>query len=781
MVQIIHTTLPFLPFLSLLALTLQVRTVTAATAPLKLNDWSVPCFQGRCAYDLPEADVDNSTSGSSGGSGSLQIWGSTTGISDITPSAGWLVLSCNTSASSSAVFISTSANTTSNPTSAQVDVRLVCSSEDMTAAGCDHLFANGAEGTLVRMPPAGEQNCTTAPFLRVAKAWVSEDQTIPGNVKRSIDSRGGDANVTVHALTLDTNFVAMDAGRHGNVSFSIQAGSVVYAPNTGSSASSGASLSNRRRGHERSGRRSMVAESRRRHAFVADSLARRDDPTTISLQSPSTPITVSNALSTLLSAHIPCSASVSATSPTISAGPATVQAGVDASMDVNLDAQVQVGVVAVGQIVPPGISSLGVTADFNASMSGTLSLTASATGTIDSGPLTLFELGIPGLSFPGILTIGPSFKISADAKASLELDVDMKLDLAHNITNGHLVFPPQANSTQTNGTSGGVFIPGDTGLTFAASPELDGKASVEAHLIPGLDIGLDAFSGLASATISLNLDASATLALNASTGASVSGTANSTGVSVSNVTTTAPQGCVDVSAELNVNAGADAKFFDLFDESVSVPIFDKVFEIFQKCFDASNSTDSSNSTSSSSNSTSCDNSTTSSNSTSMYNSTSAYSSYNTTVYSASNSSSDGSCNPTTSASMAASTSTSTSASASASAAYTMRGSSWWYSQSDAYSAAAAAASNSVFVTTVTITPSMHMATPSASAAAMPYAYGYGGNASYGSMMSRRELSVMGIMRRAADLQCAGVDLLPPVGLVSQTVKAGDITIKSTVG
>lgn len=38
---------------------------------------------------------------------------------------------------------------------------------------------------------------------------------------------------------------------------------------------------------------------------------------------------------------------------------------------------------------------------------------------------------------------------------------------------------------------------------------------------------------------------------------------------------------MDVSAELNVNAGADAKFFDLFDEGVSVPIFDKVFEIFQ--------------------------------------------------------------------------------------------------------------------------------------------------------------------------------------------------------
>lgn len=152
-------------------------------------------------------------------------------------------------------------------------------------------------------------------------------------------------------------------------------------------------------------------------------MARRDNPTTTSLQSPFTPITVSNALSTLLSAHIPCSASVSATLPTISAGPATVQAGVDASMDVNLDAQVQVGVVAVGQVVPPGISSLWVTTDFNASMSGGLSLSASATRIINSGSVTLFEPGLFCLSFPSIFTT------NADINASLELDVDMKTTL----------------------------------------------------------------------------------------------------------------------------------------------------------------------------------------------------------------------------------------------------------------------------------------------------------------------------------------------------------------
>lgn len=69
MVQLSFSFVSLLPFLSLLTLSSQVSTALATTTPLKLNDWSVPCFQGRCAYDLPEAD----NSSTSGGSGSLQI------------------------------------------------------------------------------------------------------------------------------------------------------------------------------------------------------------------------------------------------------------------------------------------------------------------------------------------------------------------------------------------------------------------------------------------------------------------------------------------------------------------------------------------------------------------------------------------------------------------------------------------------------------------------------------------------------------------------------------
>jgi len=49
-------------------------------------------------------------------------------------------------------------------------------------------------------------------------------------------------------------------------------------------------------------------------------------------------------------------------------------------------------------------------------------------------------------------------------------------------------------------------------------------------------------------------------------------------------------GCVEIDVGLAVNAGAEGKFFDIFDDSTSVPLFNKEFVLFQKCFgDASSS------------------------------------------------------------------------------------------------------------------------------------------------------------------------------------------------
>jgi hypothetical protein len=39
-------------------------------------------------------------------------------------------------------------------------------------------------------------------------------------------------------------------------------------------------------------------------------------------------------------------------------------------------------------------------------------------------------------------------------------------------------------------------------------------------------------------------------------------------------------GCIDVQGGLNIHAGASGKFFDLFDKSTKVTLFEKTFQLF---------------------------------------------------------------------------------------------------------------------------------------------------------------------------------------------------------
>lgn len=101
-----------------------------------LNNWAQPCHNGRCAYDIRGPT-----------SGTLQIVsaclmrqgcnltpriqsGSPNAVSDLTMASGWVMLSCH-------------------PVSTSQDVRAVCRDDD---PGCSHVFTNGAEGTIVRLP-----------------------------------------------------------------------------------------------------------------------------------------------------------------------------------------------------------------------------------------------------------------------------------------------------------------------------------------------------------------------------------------------------------------------------------------------------------------------------------------------------------------------------------------------------------------------------------------------------------------------------------------------------
>lgn len=145
----------------------------------------------------------------------------------------------------------------------------------------------------------------------------------------------------------------------------------------------------------------------------------------------------------------------------------------------------------------------------------------------------------------------------------------MDVDLAYNINNAKLFFPPGA------GSSSGNFAPADTGLSLAASPNVAASGSIEAHIIPTLQLGIDALDGKIKANVNVNFDSSAKLALSLQASAALSKSKNNGSSAASSFS-----GCVDVSTTLGVNAAADAAFPGIFDKDVSVPLFSKTFDLF---------------------------------------------------------------------------------------------------------------------------------------------------------------------------------------------------------
>ena len=220
---------------------------------------------------------------------------------------------------------------------------------------------------------------------------------------------------------------------------------------------------------------------------------------------------------------------------------------------------------------------------------------------------TLFTVGLPGLGIEGLIEVGPLFSVDASATAEIDTSLHMSVDLAYNITNGHLLFPPVQNDTTNTSiaasqTSNGSFAPSDTstfaplinplhrsplvsstGLQLSVNPSGDIHGRLEAHLIPTLAFGVAVLNGQTKATINLGLDASA--ALDLTINSTITTALDPSGLSV--VTQDVWEGCVDVETGLAVEAGADADFFGLFDASTKVPLFGKTFQLFQKCFGVS--------------------------------------------------------------------------------------------------------------------------------------------------------------------------------------------------
>jgi len=244
-------------------------------------------------------------------------------------------------------------------------------------------------------------------------------------------------------------------------------------------------------------------------------------------------------------------------------------------VDAQVHATINYGYAAVGKLVPPTLSELALIANLGGTIDGTLDLSASASGTLDSGSIELFSTGIPGLSFAGILEVGPTFVINAEASATIQAAVGATLDLAYTLDGTQLTFPPnQGSSTRS-------LKPSNTNIKLSATPDFTANATLQAHLIPSFQFGISALGGKAKATIHLDLDASAEIDL----GVGLVGTSASVSTTGNPASARPLPGCPRVDSGIAFNAGADAALLGLFDQSTSVNLFQKDFTLFNQCTD----------------------------------------------------------------------------------------------------------------------------------------------------------------------------------------------------
>ncbi|KAJ7042351.1 hypothetical protein C8F04DRAFT_945998 [Mycena alexandri] len=544
------------------------------------NDWSKPCVTGVCSYDLP------STNGSTS-SGTMKIWGSQTAIGDVTEAAGWKILGCS-------------------PDELTQEIRLVC----MGGSLCQHLSSgHGAADTIVRLP----ENCGKGPFARVQKMWVPTDQSIPASIAARIARRDG-SQPQVQAITLDTNFAAVNNTKTGTVNLAIKGANI---PGVNDILDTDIPTSQRRSRHNVRGAGSFVADaancmspSTRISPFLLISTSfsdiechfqrehsqRKNVQGTLKLFHESIWV---NRAKTLPAADF--SKKVSLFDQSVDCPP--ISASVSADMDATAHAVVTIGIAASGTIVPPAITDFSLVASLTADLNGELSLTAELSGTVSTGSIKLFEAGIPGLDFPGILSVGPTFEVNAVGTATSEIKADLTLGLNYHVNNAQLFFPPNGKA------AGGTFSLGDTPLKLSADTKVEATTTVSAHLIPTINIGLSALD-IATATVGLELDASASMVLKVEAGAGASATiqqanrkrqedasttsapdstatsasATSTSsaplVSATTATETNFGGSVTFSAGLELSADATGSFFSIFSGSKKISLFKKDFELF---------------------------------------------------------------------------------------------------------------------------------------------------------------------------------------------------------
>ncbi|KLO17580.1 hypothetical protein SCHPADRAFT_936944 [Schizopora paradoxa] len=400
------------PALRLLALTTCLFLQAYA-----IDDLGKACLDGTCSFGVEDSE------GTSNTIGTFEISGPSSAISDITPAAGWKILNCTDSTNTQTI-------------------QLVCVDESL---GCAHLFLEGAEDTVVRLP----EGCGIAPFARVAKYWIPEDQSVAPN---PVGLSGTLSQV--HNLKLDDDFIHA-SGSHGNVSFSFSAQSDMVVDNSNID----------------------IGERRKRQLFSGSASANRS-------------VSFTNS-SLIFNQTLSCPDS------NVVDGAAAITVKVN---ELEATFNMTINVSAAGTLIPTSFTSFNFSVPTNASIQGFITPQSSMQSlTPATATVPLANVTLPQMLIVNIIAINPTFTANATSTVTARNQTNFQSTTFLDFGIENLQFNFSTVNKNTN-SSVDVLTP-SVPISASIQPNIASSASFDIDFTSALNLLVIAFGTISNASV----------------------------------------------------------------------------------------------------------------------------------------------------------------------------------------------------------------------------------------------------------------------------------------
>ncbi|KAJ8507236.1 hypothetical protein ONZ45_g10378 [Pleurotus djamor] len=430
------------------------------------NDWSKPCFQGECAYDLPDH---------TGTSGILKLSASPRALTDVTPAAGWVILDCD-------------------PKTLDQDVRLVCQ-DDHLESGCRHVFDHGGPiDKLVRLP----ESCGHGPFARIANIVAANDQSLPTHVLSKIVKRDG-VMPQVHTMTIDGNFADIDHLKTGPINMTFVGATVpgldlneAFADGAWDDIVGGLDAAKK-----------WVAKAVK---TVAKAIADGANIITDGLKDLSNLIKEKSKFN--IKPEVRSSNVSLETSPLDWSHPLNLKQCPTGKVGAKLTCkgwlQAKIGIVLVGSLVPPEIKDLATFGGVDGEFDALFNLNLLLEGGFTVKKKIIQDHGLPGLTIPKIITVGPYVSVDGKIQGHLKIDVNLDVHLNYVINELQLWYPKGAADKYAHRDP---VQSKQSELTMEATASIKAEGLIQGTITPTIYLGLTIAGGRATANMHVGADA----------------------------------------------------------------------------------------------------------------------------------------------------------------------------------------------------------------------------------------------------------------------------------